>query len=41
MIVSKLGLPDIDGFMTPGDLAKIVEYPHASDHFEFETKELI
>ena len=41
MIVSKLGLPDIEGFMMPRDLAQIVEYPQASDHFEFEAKELI
>ena len=41
MIVSKLGLPDIEGFRMPRDLAQIVEYPQAADHFEFEAMEAI
>ncbi len=41
MIVSKIDLSEIEGFMMPGELAKIIEYPEGRDLLEFSAVEVL
>lgn len=41
MVIAKEKLSDIEGFMLPDDLAKIVEYPHGYDDYDFYAKEVV
>ena len=40
MIVNKIDLSQIEGFMMPGRLARIVEYPQTCDYLAFDAVEV-